>query len=544
MANVFFKRGTLNSLNNQPIRDGTIYITTDERAMYVDIDGTQRIRLGDFVEYANWSAIEAIENPNPHSLYYANSENILAKYDAATGDWSQVNGRVAINRLISFVNQTAATANDITTVKTTLVDAEGDTVEGQTTYASANNSLLKITGSNTVENVTNRRTAAITITPANLKESASLSTSSISNGVRLSINNKQTGTDANGTAVNTSVADANPIDFIASNGLTITRDTTTGNINFSAEGAYTDLQTTFSNAGALSIRLSDGEGNSVTQSRQVTPTITYGKTDTTDAVFASGIAVLDVYTSSQVDTLIGNELKALDAMTFKGTLGTNGTVTDLPTTGVKNGDTYKVITASTFNNQECRIGDMFIAAGTENENGVLTAPIVWTYIPSGSDGSNDFFFTYDADNHSIKFNDNDGVSTAFNAGTRIAFSGTNNAITISHELVTRTNTTGTAQVQTGLNNLTFNAVTGITSDSTGHITEVVTTPITVVDTHNEITGVSVLKTADANANSISTQVTVTDEAGGHSATDIIQSSSLNLSVTNNATVIDLVWGTF
>ena len=40
MANVFFKRGTLNSLNNQPIRDGTIYITTDERAMYVDIDGT------------------------------------------------------------------------------------------------------------------------------------------------------------------------------------------------------------------------------------------------------------------------------------------------------------------------------------------------------------------------------------------------------------------------------------------------------------------------------------------------------------------------
>lgn len=544
MANVFFKRGTLNSLNNQPIRDGTIYITTDERAMYVDIDGTQRIRLGDFVEYANWSAIEAIENPNPHSLYYANSENILAKYDAATGNWSQVNGRVAINNLISFVNQTAATANDVTTVKTTLVDAGGDTVEGQTTYTSANNSLLKITGSNTVESVTNRRIAAITVTPANLKESASLSTQSISNGVRLNINNKQTGTDANGTAVNTSVADANPIDFIASNGLTITRDSTTGSINFSAEGAYTDLQTTFSNAGALSIRLSDGEGNSVTQSRQVTPTITYGKTSSIDAIFASGIAILDVYTAGEVDTLIGNELKALDAMTFKGTLGTNGTVTDLPTTGVKNGDTYKVITASTFNNQECRIGDMFIAAGTENENGVLTAPIVWTYIPSGSDGSNDFFFTYDADNHSIKFNDNDGVSTAFNAGTRIAFSGTNNAITVSHELVTRTNTTGTAQVQTGLNSLTFNAVTGITSDSTGHITEVVTTPITVVDTHNEITGVSVLKTADANANSISTQVTVTDEAGGHSATDIIQSSSLNLSVTNNAAVIDLVWGTF
>jgi len=60
--------------------------------MYVDIGEDQRIRLGDFVEYANWAAITAIENPNPHSLYYANSENILAKWDATKRVWAQVNG--------------------------------------------------------------------------------------------------------------------------------------------------------------------------------------------------------------------------------------------------------------------------------------------------------------------------------------------------------------------------------------------------------------------------------------------------------------------
>jgi len=58
-----------------------------------------------------------------------------------------------------------------------------------------------------------------------------------------------------------------------------------------------------------------------------------------------------VYTTGQVDTLISNQLKALDAMTFRGTLGsiTGATVSTLPTTNVQNGDTYKVVTAAMYN---------------------------------------------------------------------------------------------------------------------------------------------------------------------------------------------------
>ncbi len=41
-------------------------------------------------------------------------------------------------------------------------------------------------------------------------------------------------------------------------------------------------------------------------------------------------------------------IAASDAMVFKGTIGTGGTITTLPTTGVKIGDTYRVITVCTY----------------------------------------------------------------------------------------------------------------------------------------------------------------------------------------------------
>jgi len=243
--------------------------------------------------------------------------------------------------------------------------------------------------------------------------------------------------------VNTSVTDNNPINLVSTGGLTIVKNASNGNIEFFSDGAYTQLRQSFNANGQLSILLMNSLGDSVSQTAQVTPTITYGHTNTVNAVFANGTAVLDVYTASQIDTLIGNELKALDAMTFKGTLGTDGTVSTLPTEHVKNGDTYKVISASTYNGENCRIGDMFIASGTEGANGELSTPITWTYIPSGNDGSNDFSFVYDNAGQ-IRFCDNNGSLTTFTAGTNIAFSGTNSAITIAHETITRTNDTGSA----------------------------------------------------------------------------------------------------
>lgn len=544
MASVFFKRGTLNSLNSQPINNGTIYITTDERAMYVDIGDNQRIRLGDFVECADWAAVTAIENPNPHSLYYANSQNILAKWDATNQRWAQVNGNVAIDNLIAYLNQEASTTNNTTTLTTHLLDTNANEVYGSTIYTSNDNDLLSITGGSQVIGNSSRTNATITLTPANLKESASLVANTITNGVSIATVNKQTGTTATGTTVNTSVTDDNPINLVSTGGLTIVKNASNGNIEFFSEGAYTQLRQSLNANGQLSILLMNSLGDSVSQTAQVTPTITYGHTDTIDAVFANGTAVLDVYTTSQIDTLIGNELKALDAMTFKGTLGTDGTIQALPTEHVKNGDTYKVISAASYNGENCRIGDMFIASGTEDTNGELSTPITWAYIPSGNDGSNDFSFVYDNAGQ-IRFCDNNGSLTTFTAGTNITFSGTNSAITVAHEAITRTDDTGSAVVQSDASSLTFNAVTSIES-SNGHVTRVVTTPITVKDTHNVISSFSANKASSTTGGvtGVTTTYTLVDESGGNSATDTIQSSSLDLSVTDNKTVIDLVWGTF
>ena len=77
-------------------------------------------------------------------------------------------------------------------------------------------------------------------------------------------------------------------------------------------------------------------------------------------------------TRSYVDDAIEN---IPDPMIFKGSLGTGGTITSLPTASTSNtGFTYKVITAGTYAGQVAKIGDTFISDGT-----------IWNLIPSGDD---------------------------------------------------------------------------------------------------------------------------------------------------------------
>lgn len=82
MANVNFKKGLLAALP-ATYSAGTFYVTTDERAMYLDISDSARIRLGDFQEFANKAALEANPNPSTTALYYITDINVLAKYDGS-----------------------------------------------------------------------------------------------------------------------------------------------------------------------------------------------------------------------------------------------------------------------------------------------------------------------------------------------------------------------------------------------------------------------------------------------------------------------------
>ena len=93
---------------------------------------------------------------------------------------------------------------------------------------------------------------------------------------------------------------------------------------------------------------------------------------TIDTSVTSGSS--NLVTSGAVYTAIDN---LPEPMIFKGSLGTGGTITTLPTAAASNeGYTYKVITAGTYASQAAKVGDLFISNGSS-----------WVWIPSGDEPS-------------------------------------------------------------------------------------------------------------------------------------------------------------
>lgn len=88
--------------------------------------------------------------------------------------------------------------------------------------------------------------------------------------------------------------------------------------------------------------------------------------------------------SSQIATtaFVMNAFAANDAMIFKGTLGTNGTITSLPDIH-EAGWTYKVITANNYAGQSCEIGDMVICVADGNSANNAD----WAVVQTNVDGA-------------------------------------------------------------------------------------------------------------------------------------------------------------
>lgn len=88
MAQVSFKKGLLANLP-AGINAGTVYVTTDERAIYMDLDESTRIRIGDFQEFKTLAALQANTNPSTSALYYVSDLNVLAKWTGT--EYVQIN---------------------------------------------------------------------------------------------------------------------------------------------------------------------------------------------------------------------------------------------------------------------------------------------------------------------------------------------------------------------------------------------------------------------------------------------------------------------
>ncbi len=93
-----------------------------------------------------------------------------------------------------------------------------------------------------------------------------------------------------------------------------------------------------------------------------------------------GSSIIDDTTTASDKTWSSNKISSEfnnlpNPMVFKGTLGSGGTITTLPTASSSNeGYTYKVITAGTYASQDAKVGDVFVSNAT-----------AWVLIPAGDD---------------------------------------------------------------------------------------------------------------------------------------------------------------
>jgi len=137
--------------------------------------------------------------------------------------------------------------------------------------------------------------------------------------------------------------------------------------------AFSDTTYTDGTAGYTLKAKQDGSGNVITSTYAPLNSPSLSGTPTAPTANA-GTNTTQIATTQFVQTALSG---IAGAMYFKGTIGTSGTAgTALPTSGVKVGDTYKIITDGTYASQAAKVGDMFIATATTP---------TWAYIPSGDD---------------------------------------------------------------------------------------------------------------------------------------------------------------
>lgn len=131
----------------------------------------------------------------------------------------------------------------------------------------------------------------------------------------------------------------------------------------------TNLQTTLNNISAA-LDLKAPLASPALTGTPTAPTATAG-TNTTQ-----------IATTAFVTKAVGDSFAANDAMLFKGTIGTGGTVTSLPATH-NVGWTYRVITAGTYAGVKCEIGDLIICIA----DGTTASNAHWTVAQTNIDGA-------------------------------------------------------------------------------------------------------------------------------------------------------------
>lgn len=226
------------------------------------------------------------------------------------------------------------------------------------------------------------------------------------------------------------------------------------------------------NAGKLSVSVTDSAGKTV---NAASGAVLYYEVNG-QKVYNQG--KIDFYTKDEIDT----KIEAVNAMVYRGTVGTNGTVTALPSSNVQIGDTYKVSSAGTYGGHSCDVGDLLIATGTEKD-GVIDGTITWTYVPSGDDTDSQYQLNVANNTATLKNTtsnkDVGSLTIAAGAGNdTIDVSTAGSTITVAHKTFGNP-TKGTDTTAKPSHGGTFTVLDSITTENghvTGYVNKVVTLP--------------------------------------------------------------------
>lgn len=276
------------------------------------------------------------------------------------------------------------------------------------------------------------------------------------------------------------------------------------NTTYTFQGASNGFKVTPSNGETQTVIVSPSIKNNVTKTDATTTAGYIPKFNNTTGVIENGYSVQTTLASSStaiptaaaVVAAIDNKIVAADAMIYKGTLGTDGTVTKVPANGYKVGWTYKVITAGTYAGIKCEVGDMLIAINNGPVSGTTVVNADWTVVQANIDGAVTGPASATA-GHIAVF---DGATgKVIKDGTyTIATSVPSNAVFTDTKVTSVDNhykpANGTTLIGTAGSPVTAGGkvVTGITADSSGHITDIITGTIPAAPTLSGLGGVGTI----------------------------------------------------
>ena len=446
--NVYFKKGELKNLPSTKSA-GTIYVTTDERAMYVDVNDSTRIRLGDFREYPTWSDIQKLDKTNlsTTALYYAAQENVLCKYTGTA--WTQINPdticQLKENKL------TGANVDGGVQITSKITDNKELIKEGSIAIKGGTNVTIAMDGNDVKISAADKETTlAGHYTPVENKGSELKATSGFITAIKRDDKGHVVGIDTSEQATNAVTSVTTTAAAASGAGKTGIDITTTVN---QQSGGPKDGILNVVGGGATSISVDNGSLKISSTDKSVTAVGNHYVPTGYDASQLSAgagkvISAVNTDAAGHVTTVTTREENEVTSSSFSVEAATDGGASISQTINQKNG------TSRTSSNSATIVGD-----------GATTVSVVGGKVQVSTPVSSE-------SNHYQAAGASDGTKNASGA-------------------------TGTAKK-------TVQVVTGVTTDKNGHVTGIVSGAAT--DTHANISEV----TAVANKKGNGFDITVSD----------------------------------